>query len=111
MFSRVPEPDLGHVWIFENGDAFSISEVLGFMTLSGTGTFECFVLRFVDGARSICVQTALEPRTWVTYWRGPEPCEYYLSLSIDREGRTVGEVVTREDIELETDDVPDEFYE
>jgi hypothetical protein len=47
----------------------------------------------------------------MTYYRGPKASGYFLKIETDAAGRLKGEVVTREDIELETDDVPGEFYE
>lgn len=111
MSCNALSPDLSRVWIFEDDDTISIGEILGFVRLGGTGQYECFNLRFTEGTRSTRALTALDPPTWVTYYRGPEPCEYYLKIEVDSEGRTLGEVVTRDDIELETDDVPNEFYE
>lgn len=99
------------VWFSDEEGALSISHVLDFVTMSGTEEFGCFTLRFAEGARAIRARSAFEPRPWATYYRGPVPGEYFLKIETDSAGRLQGEVVTRDDIELETDDVPNEFYE
>jgi hypothetical protein len=112
MASTSAEPlCVERVWLPDEEWALSISHVLDFVTMSGTEEFGCFTLRFAEGTRMIRAQSVFEPRPWVTYYRGPVPGEYFLKVETDSAGRLQGEVVTREDIELETDDVSASFYE
>ena len=106
-----PVLDLERVWIHKEDGSFGIGFLLNFITFGGTGTFECYGLRFADGTRSVSARDALRPRAWATYYRAPAGrVEYFLRLHLDSAGKTIGEAVTRDDIELDTDDVPDEFY-
>ena len=106
-----PAPDLERVWIHKEDGSFGIGFVLEFITFGGTGEFECYRLRFVDGTRSVHAQDALGPQAWATYYRAPAGrVEYFLRVHLDSAGKTIGEVVTRDDIEFDTDDVPNEFY-